>query len=343
VVCASIGGERLRLRLSNEFGDGPVTMRAVHVAPSTGGGGIDASRDTFLTFGNNLSLTIRAGEAAFSDPFALELPPLAKLAVSIHFGAVPPGITGHPGSRTTSFLAPGDVVSSARLGDAVPVERWYYVTGLDVLTDASTAAAVALGDSITDGRGSTTDGNDRWTDILSHRLRADPATANVALLNQGIGGNAVLRGGLGPTAIERFSRDVLDQRGVRWLILFEGVNDIGIAATPTALGQELIAAYGALIDRARARAIRVYGGTITPFAGSQYDTPEKEAVRHTVNAWIRTARTFDAVLDFDAAVRDPANPARLAPAFDCGDHLHLSPAGYRRIAGAIDLSLFAGR
>jgi lysophospholipase L1-like esterase len=339
IVCTSIGGERLRLRLSNEFGDGPVTMRAVHAAPSTAGDGIDASRDTFLTFGNNLSVTIRAAEAAFSDPFSLPLAPHSKLAVSIHFGAAPIGITGHPGSRTTSFLAPGDAVSAAKLGGVARIEHWYYIAGLDVLADAANAAVVALGDSLTDGRGSTTDRNDRWTDILSRRLRADAPTANVAVLNQGIGGNAVLRGGLGPPAIQRLSRDVLEQRGVRWLILFEGVNDIGNATT-SAVAQDLVAAYATLIDKARARHIRVFGATLTPFAGSQYDTADHEAARQTVNAWIRNSGAFDAVLDFDAAVRDPRDARRLAPSYDTGDHLHLSPAGYRRIGEAIDLSLF---
>jgi lysophospholipase L1-like esterase len=329
VVYVSIGGEQLRLRLSNELGDGPVTMRSVHVAPSTGAAGIDAARDTSLTFAGAASVTIPAGQAVASDPFTFALRPLAKVAITIHFGEVPAGVTGHPGSRTTSFLGAGNT----------PVEHWYYITGLDVAAGPNAGAVVALGDSITGGRGSTTDGNDRWTDVLSRRLRANPATTHVAVLNQGIGGNAVLRGGLGPTALERFQRDVLDQRGARWLIVFEGVNDIGIGDSAT-VARDLVTAYEALIGRARGHGIRAYGATITPFAGSQYDTADREAARRAVNDWIRGGGRFDAVLDFDAAVRDPDHPPRLLSVHDSGDHLHLSPTGYRKLADAVDLELF---
>jgi lysophospholipase L1-like esterase len=340
VVFTSIGGQQLRLRLSNEFGDGPVTMSAVHVARSASGSAIDAATDTALTFAGAGCVTIAAGQAVFSDPFAFTLPPLTKIAVTIAFGAAPGGITGHPGSRTTSYLVAGDMAAAASLSGAVPTEHWYYITGIDVVADAATAAVVTLGDSITDGRGSTTDGNNRWPDGLSRRLQANAATTKIAVLNQGIGGNAVVSGGLGPTALQRFARDVLGQRGVRWVIVFEGVNDIGGASGQT-VATNLINAFTQFVDMAHAAGIKAYGVPITPFGGSNYDSADHQTARATVNDWIRNGGKFDAVIDLDAAVRDPANPMNLAAAYDTGDHLHLNPAGYQKMADAIDLALFA--
>lgn len=200
---------------------------------------------------------------------------------------------------------------------------------------------MALGDSITDGHGSKDDKNNRWPDDLAKRLQASAGTRNVAVLNEGIGGNAVLRGGLGPTALSRFERDVLGQESVRWLIVLEGVNDIGGSrGTNSTVAQDLIAAYQKLIDRAHAQKIRVYGATIVPFGGSGYASAAHEAARQTVNEWIRTSGKFDAVIDFDAVVRDPQNPARLLPAADSRDHLHPGVKGYQMMADAIDLKLF---
>jgi lysophospholipase L1-like esterase len=200
-----------------------------------------------------------------------------------------------------------------------------------------------LGNSITDGRGSGTNRNDRWPDNLARRLQADPRTSHVAVLNAGIGGNAVLTGGLGPTALARLERDVLAQPGARWVIVLEGVNDIGAAGdsgAAAAVARNLPVAYREIIDRAHARGMRVYGGTITPFGGSQYDGVEREAARQAVNRWIRTSGAFDAVIDFDAALRDAAHASRLAPSTDTGDHLHPNEEGYRTMADAIDLALF---
>jgi lysophospholipase L1-like esterase len=336
----SIGGSRLRLRLSNEFGDGPVTMTSVHVAASTAASAIDASTDRALSFAGTASVTIPSGQAVFSDAFDYPLAPQTKLAVTIHFGSVPTGVTGHPGSRTTSYLASGGAVTAPNLSTAVTTEHWYYLTGIDVMAEGSAGAVVTLGDSLTDGRGSTTNGNDRWPDNLSRRLRANPATSTVAVLNQGIGGNAVLSGGLGPTAVQRFERDVLRQSGVRWLIVLEGVNDIGGSTSGQTVAANLIAAYDQLITMARARGIRVYGVPILPFGGSSYASADREAARQTVNQWIRTSGRFDGVIDLDAAVRDPANTMNLLPAYDSSDHLHLNVAGYRAMADAIDLAVF---
>jgi lysophospholipase L1-like esterase len=249
-------------------------------------------------------------------------------------------VTGHPGSRTTSYIAAGNAVAKASLEASATTAHWYFATGIDVVADPASSAIVTLGDSITDGRGSTTDGNDRWPDQLSRRLRQNEPTAKIAVLNQGIGGNAVLAGGNGPTALMRFERDVLRQAGVRWVIVFHGVNDIGMAADQS-VAQQLIDGYEKLVAAARSSGIRAYGVPILPFGGSSYDSPDHEAVRQTVNAWIRAAGHFDAVIDLEAAVRDPNSPTRLLPAYDGGDHLHPNAAGYQSMAGSIELSLFA--
>jgi len=342
LVLASIGGGQLRLRLSNRYGDGPVIMRAVHVARSTGGGAIDVATDRALTFSGKSEISIPVGRSVASDPFDLALDPLSGLAVTMAFGGTPPAITGHPGARATSYLMSGNQISLASVPPGtVTAPHWYYLAGLDLLADAQTASVAILGDSLTDGRGSTTDGNDRWPNGLSRRLRANAATSKLAVLNLGIGGNAVIAGGLGPPALQRFASDVLVQPGLRFLVILEGVNDIGGTGDP-AVANRLIAAYGQLIDLAHARGVRVYGSPILPFGGSFYDTPAHQTARQTVNAWIRTSGRFDAVIDLDAAVRDPAAPNRLQAIYDVGDHLHLDPAGYQAMADAIDLTLFEG-
>ncbi len=338
-VFATLAGERVRLLFSNEFGDAPVTFESVRLASVAGPGAIEPSSERAVLFDGNEAVTIPAGETRFSDALEFRLVAPGSVAVSVHFGAAPGNVTGHPGSRTTSYLQSGKAVSAASLPSAVPTDHWYFVVGLDVAASAPAAAVVTLGDSITDGRGSTTNGNDRWPDNLARRLKARPSTAHVAVLNQGIGGNAVLSGGLGPTALARFQRDVLAQRGARWLLVLEGVNDIG-GSSDAGVAARLIEAYQGFIDAAHAQGLRVYGSPILPFAGSQYDTPEHEAARQAVNGWVRTSGQFDAVIDLDAAVADPRNPQQLAPAYDSGDHLHLSPAGYLAMAEAIDLALF---
>jgi lysophospholipase L1-like esterase len=229
------------------------------------------------------------------------------------------------------------------MASAASTAHWYFITGLDVMADSSSAAIVVLGDSLTDGRGSTTDGNDRWPDDLARRLQANAATANIAVLNQGIGGNAVMGGGLGPTAVLRFDRDVLGQSGARWLIVYEGVNDIGnsSATAAPAIAANLIVAYQDFVTKAHQNNFRAYGATLTPFSGNAYFTAEHESARQTVNSWIRTSNVFDGVIDFDAAVRDPADATKLQAAFLFeNDWLHLNPAGYQKLADAIDLSFF---
>jgi len=340
IVFTSISGSQIRLRLSNEFGDGAVTMSSVHIALSTTAGSIDTSTDKGLTFSGAAGVTIPAGQAVFADPIAFALPALTKVAITIAFGATPSGITGHPGSRTTSYLATGNMVSAATLSGAVTTEHWYYIVGLDVVADAATASVVALGDSITDGRGSTTDMNNRWPDQLSKRLQANAATMNkVGVLNQGIGGNAVLSGGLGPTAMQRFARDVLQMRGVKWLIIYEGVNDIGGSSNGASTASQLAIAFSSFADMAHAQGIKVYGATITPFNGNSYYSADHEMARNTINNVIRGSTKFDAVLDFDMAVRDPADASRLLPAYSM-DGLHMTPAGYQKVADSINLALF---
>lgn len=347
IVRPTLGGSQVRITLSNAFGEGPVTVVSAGLAPSTGESAVQPDRHRALTFNGAASVVILPGTSVVSDAVPFTVTAGENLAISLQFGAVPANVTGHPGSRTTSFIQEGDGVSAPALPAARRTDHWYFLSSLEAWADPSAAALVVLGDSITDGRGSTTNQNDRWPDNLSRRLLAQPATAQIAVLNQGAGGGRVLRDGLGLSALARFDRDVLAHAGVRWLVILEGVNDLGTAVGARARGesaataQDLIDAYVQMIRRAHAHGIRVYGGTIMPFEGfSAYFTPESEADRQTVNAWIRTSGAFDAVIDFDAIARDPTHPARLSATVDGGDHLHLSAAGYRIIADAIDLSLF---
>jgi len=346
----SIGGKRLRVRVSNAFGRTPLTLGAVRVARSAGGGAILTETDHPVTFHGEASVTIPEGALVVSDTVDFDLPPLADLAVTAYLRGAPAEATGHPGSRTTSYLQPGNGVSARDLPGAVRVDHWYFLSGIDVLAGPPAAAVAVLGDSVTDGRGSTTNGNDRWPDVLARRLRANAATSEVSVLNHGIGGNRLLRDGKGPNALARLDRDVLAQPGVRWLVVLEGVNDLGTAAAARARGEggaraaDLVAAYEQIVERAHAQGIRVYGGTIMPFGGfTAYDSPEAEADRQTVNAWIRTSRVFDAVIDFDRVARDAKSPSRLSAAVDGGDHLHPSAAGYEILADAVDLGLFGPR
>ena len=273
-----------------------------------------------------------------SDPVDFDLAPLSDLAVTVRIKDPTDAVTGHPGARCTSYLQAGDAVAEPDLPRAARTPHWYYLCGVDVdAPDAAAAAVAVLGDSITDGRGSPTDGNGRWTDHLARRLHEGKGTALVGVLNQGLGGNRLLNDGLGPNALARLDRDVLAQPGVRWLIVLEGINDLG---TRSATARDLIGAYDQIILRAHARGIKVYGATILPCEGSSYFNPDLEAARQEVNAWIRRSGRFDAVIDFDTATRDPQKPLRLSAAADGGDHLHPGPEGYKIMGGVVDLELF---
>ncbi|MDX3661505.1 SGNH/GDSL hydrolase family protein [Streptomyces sp. ID05-26A] len=341
-VRVTIGGRRLRLRFSNAFGGAILPLTAVTVAlPEDGRAGAGAIQpDTVhrVTFNGRSSVDVAAGALIVSDPLDFTLVPGTNLTVTAYLaqGQASSEITSHPGSRTTSHLLAGNHTEAADLPGATPTDHWYFLSGVEVLSTAS--GVVVIGDSLSDGRGSTTNGNDRWPDRLADRLKG-----GVAVLNQAAGGNRVLADGLGPSVLARLDRDLLAQSGVRWLILFEGVNDIGTAdSTEPAqktVADNLIAGYRQILERAHAHDIKVYGATLLPFGGSGYDAGFREDARRTVNNWIRSNH-FDAVLDFDAAVRDPASPRLLLPAADVGDHLHLNPTGYRMLAEAVPLKLF---
>ncbi|MFF4395144.1 SGNH/GDSL hydrolase family protein [Streptomyces sp. NPDC001480] len=349
----STGGHRIRLRFSNAYGDTPLPLTAVTVAlPRDGQAGdaaVEPGSTRRVTFSGRASTTVPVGAEAVSDPLDFDLVTGSTLAVTAYLAQGQPSLalTSHPGSRTTSYLISGDHTQDQDLPGATPVNHWYLLSDVEVLSPGSTEALAILGDSLTDGRGSTTNGNDRWPDQFFDRLQTRSATSGIAVLNQAAGGNRVLNDGLGPNVLARLDRDVLSRSGVSRLIVFEGVNDIGTAdATPDAqrrLTDDLIAAYQQIVVRAHAQGIRVYGATLTPFGGSTpYDDPagEREAARQRVNAWIRTPGHFDAVIDFDRAVRDPDAPRRLRPDLHDGDWLHLNPTGYGKLAAAVPTGLF---
>lgn len=349
----SLGGQALRVHVSNAFGTDALHLTAVHVARpvSSASSAIDLASDRPLTFAGNADVTVPPGAEFISDPLDYPVAALSDVAVTFHLDLSPARETGHPGSRATSYYVHGDYVGAANLIEPGHVDHWYQLSEIDVRTAPGSASVVTLGDSITDGHGATTNGNDRWTDVLAARLQAFGKTRDIGVSNQGIGGNHLLTDGLGPNVLSRFDRDVLAPEGVRWVILFEGVNDLGglaregevPPAAHAAMVKRVIAAYQQVIARAHAHGLRVYGATITPYVGSTYyhPGPLSEADRQEVNQWIRGAGHFDAVFDFDAVVRDPQHPDQLLPNDDCGDHLHPSPAGYKAMASAIPLTAFA--
>ncbi|WP_251106647.1 SGNH/GDSL hydrolase family protein [Alloacidobacterium dinghuense] len=352
IVHLSVGGSMIRVHVSNAFGTSPLHLIAVHVArpisPATSR--IDPDSDHALTFNEHSDVLIPMGAEYISDPLNYPAAALSDLAITMQIEATPGQETGHPGSRTTSYLFSGLPASAGDLPSAQSIDHWYFLAGVDVAASSETSSIVVLGDSITDGHGATTNRNDRWTDDLASRLQHSAFANTIAVLNEGIGGNRLLADGLGPNALARCDRDVLAQNGVRYLIVLEGINDIGTLTRTAAatkaqhedLVQRMIGAYQQIIMRAHEHGIKVIGGTIMPFMGSAFYHPDdaNESDRQMVNAWIRAAGHFDAMVDFDKTMADPAHPDRLRPDYDSGDHLHPSPAGYHAMADAIPFSLF---
>lgn len=338
VVRVSLGGENLQVKLSNDYGESQLEIKSVYIALSKGGSNIDASTAKYLTFDKKRNITIKASSSVISDSITFKLPPLRELTITINYGETPKVITGHPGSRTTSFLTQGTSTPKSDFSHAVTTDHWYTISGIDV--DAKAGACVAvLGNSITDGRGSTTNGQNRWTDVLATCLQQNTSTKNVGVLNLGIGGNSVVRGGLGDPALKRFQRDILSQNGVKWLIIYEGVNDLGWCNDGKAMAKELIAAYQKMITKAHACGILVYGATITPVKNHSYFTEEHELGRAAVNQWIRNSGWFDEVIDFDSILRDKNDLLKIDDKWQ-SDYLHPNEMGYERMGKNVNVDLF---
>jgi lysophospholipase L1-like esterase len=352
LVRTSIGGARVRIRISNSWGTSPLTISGVSIARAVAPGSsrIDPSTTHNVTFAGARPVTIPAGAEYISDPIEMRVPALSTLAVSMHFSELPKLQTGHPGARATSFFVGGNQLGAAELHNASKVDHWYFLSGVDVAPDHPSTAIAILGDSITDGHGVVSNTDTRWTDTLAQRLNGSTATHSLSVLNLGIGGNCIANACLGPNAAARFQRDVLARPSVHYLFILEGVNDLGMltrdAPAPAEAHrtrvQQIIAALAQIIAQARERGIKVIGATIMPYGGSGYYHPDaaNEADRRAVNDWIRAPGHVDAVVDFDALMRDPAQPNRLRKDFDSGDGLHPSPAGYRFMGEAVPLSLF---
>jgi len=342
VARVSAGGNAVRLRLSNEMSDAPLPIGAVHVALAGPDGTPQPGTDRVVTFAGQAAPTIPAFAPLESDPIALAVPSLSKLVVSIHVPGDATRVTIHSLGVTNTQVVPGDQTGAAAVTGGRKAFERFILSGIDVSGGPATDTIVTLGDSITDGALSTTDQNQRWPDILADRL-GRAGMKRFAVANAGISGNRLLLTGAGPAALARFDRDVLSVPGVRYLIVLEGVNDIGSAKNSPAgapRAEDLIASYRQIIARAHAHGIKVYGATILPYKGAGYWSEAGEAVRQTVNRWTRTPGNFDAVIDLDRATADKADPLTMAAAYDSGDHLHPKDAGYKAMAEAVDLKLF---
>jgi len=342
---ASLGGRRLRVKLENAFNSAPLVVGAAHIALRAKDSSIVDGSDRALTFAGKPTCTVGPGVVLLSDPVDLTLAPLADLAVSLYFPSDTGAPTNHATALHNTYVKDGDTTAAAAMPDAATTQSYYWLAAIDVDAPAKAGAIVSYGDSITDGARSSNESNHSWPALLAARLAAGKKTANIGVANLGIGGNRVLRDGAGASALARLDRDVLSQSGVAWLMVLEGINDIGrIATTPAEAptAEELIAAHRQIVEQAHAHGIRVIGCTLTPYEGAGYARDAGEAVRAALNAWIRTGGAYDAVVDFEAATRDTANPKRIRPEFDPGDHLHPNDAGYQAMADAVDLGIFGG-
>ena len=346
IAHVSNGGEQIRVRFTNEFGTDSLTISNAHVALSAGGGAIKDGTDHAVTFGGAASVRIPPGAAIFSDPVTLTVPALSDVAISFYLPSqVMRAETYHGFADQDNYLANGDVAGETTLTGATIVTSWYFVDGIDVPAVDGSRAIVTLGDSITDGALSTHNANLRWPDVLAARLKQQHGLENVAVLNEGIGGNRVLNEMAGPSALSRLDRDVLAQDGVKYVIVLEGINDIGRLAHLSAPEDDITAlhletAMKQIADAAHEHGIKAFGATITPYGGAGYSSDKGEQIREDVNNWIRTSGAFDGVVDFDKITQDPANPTHFNAAYDSGDHLHPNDAGYKAMGEGIDLKLF---
>jgi lysophospholipase L1-like esterase len=346
IVHVSLGGNRVRIILSNEFGTDSLTIAAAHIALSARKGDVNLSNSAALTFGGKGSIAIPPGALAISDPADFRLPAFANLAVSLFVPTQPMhSISIHTSANQTSYSVAGNAVGAARLESAEEIYSWPFLKGVDVYASGKAASIVAFGDSITDGALSTRNANVRWTDILARRLQADKETASLSVLNEGIGGNRILHDVAGPSGLARFDRDVIAQAGVKYVIIQEGTNDIGHATAPVdrydvITTEDLIQGFVQMAERAHVHGIKVIGATLTPFAGSKYESPAGEEMRQAINQWIRTSKQLDGFIDFDKATQDPASPTSYSAAAGSSDHLHPGDAGYKIMGDAVDLKLF---
>jgi lysophospholipase L1-like esterase len=342
VVHVSIGGETVRVRFSNLYGTEPLVIGAAQIAQTLKGAAVVSGSGKPLTFHGQPSVSIPPGALAVSDGVPFKFAPLSDLTISFYLPSPSGPITEHQLGNATSYHAAGNVVANDSLETPTTLTSWEYLNGIDTLASADTEAVITIGDSITDGAKSTIDTNQRWPDELARRLQADPKYRHLAVLNEAISGNKILLDGAGPNALARFDRDVLAQSGAKYLLILEGINDIGRLHTVPdgATAADLISALNQMIVRAHAHGIAVIGCTLTPYHGAGYYTENGEAIRKAVNDWIRTGGAFDGFVDFEAAVRDPDHPDTFLPADDPGDHLHPNDAGYKVMGDAIDLKLF---
>jgi lysophospholipase L1-like esterase len=353
IVHTSLGSDTARVRLSNAYGKDTVQIGAVHVALHSRGADIVAGSDRVLTFGGQPTISIPPNAPVLSDAVKLDVPALGDLVISIFLPKATAGAGIHYSAQQTSYIAEGDVTGASSIREPTTITSWVFLTGVDVLAPESASAVVAFGDSITDGARSTVDANDRWPNLFANRLLRPGSREKLGVLDAGIGGNRILHDAatnvqFGVNALARFNRDVIAQSGVKYVIVLEGINDLGHPGSSAPKSQDvsaldIIQGLKQLIARSHEHGLKIFGGTLTPFDGTVYPgyfTPEKEVKRKAINEWIRASDAFDGVIDFDKAVRDPNHPDRLSPAYDGGDHLHPSDAGYKAMADAIPLSLF---
>ncbi|MDB4916911.1 MAG: lysophospholipase [Gemmatimonadetes bacterium] len=342
IVRTSIGGDTVRIRISNEYGDRPLVIGATHIAARTTGSSIDPATDRALTFSGRPSIRLRPGGVAFSDPVAFAAPALRDLAISFHLPDSARLSTRHALAVQTNYVRRGNSAGARDFPADTNIYVWPFLVGVDVTNSAATGVISAIGNSITDGAAATRDANTRWPNILAERLLMSGEPMK-AVVNAGISGGRVLTYGSGPSALARFDRDVLMTPGLTHVILLEGINDIGRSAVDGVTADDIIAGYRQLIARAHDRGIVIIGGTLTPASPRTPFTAALEAKRVAVNAFVRNSGEFDGVIDFDRATQDPANPTQFLPAYDSGDHLHPGDAGYRAMGEAIDLALFRRR